>query len=352
MPRLGVAVVGAGYWGPNLRPQLPAAPRLPAALAVRPRRGPGPRGARPLQHRRAPRPRWPTSWPTRRSTRVAVATPAGTHLDVGDGGARGRQARAGGEAAGGHLRRGPGAGRRRGRAPRPRAHVRPHLLLHAGGARRSASWCTAGVLGDVQYVDSVRINLGLVQRDIDVLWDLAPHDLSILDLILPDGVRPLAGGRARRGPDRRRPGLHRVPDAAAARRRDRARARQLAVPDQGPHDDRRRLQADARLGRPQPDPAAQRLRPRRRPDRRARSSAPTSGGKRWCHTARGDMVAPALPEREALRRRRGRVRRVDPRPAARRSPTAGPACGCSTSSRRPRQSLECSGAVVPLRELR
>ncbi|MDH5421896.1 MAG: Gfo/Idh/MocA family oxidoreductase, partial [Acidimicrobiia bacterium] len=46
--------------------------------------------------------------------------------------------------------------------------------------------------GDIQYYDSVRINLGLIQSDIDVFWDLAPHDLSILDFILPEGVRPVA----------------------------------------------------------------------------------------------------------------------------------------------------------------
>jgi predicted dehydrogenase len=49
-----------------------------------------------------------------------------------------------------------------------------------------------GVLGDLLFVDSVRINLGLVQPDVDVLWDLAPHDLSILDYVLPEGFRPLA----------------------------------------------------------------------------------------------------------------------------------------------------------------
>jgi predicted dehydrogenase len=47
-----------------------------------------------------------------------------------------------------------------------------------------------GELGDVLFVDSVRINLGLVQPDVDVFWDLAPHDLSILDFILPAGLRP------------------------------------------------------------------------------------------------------------------------------------------------------------------
>src|SRR4051794_18932599 len=47
-----------------------------------------------------------------------------------------------------------------------------------------------GVLGHILYVDSIRINLGLIQPDIDVFWDLAPHDLSILDYILPGGLLP------------------------------------------------------------------------------------------------------------------------------------------------------------------
>jgi len=47
-----------------------------------------------------------------------------------------------------------------------------------------------GMLGDILYIDSVRINLGLVQPDVDVFWDLAPHDLSILDYILPGGLAP------------------------------------------------------------------------------------------------------------------------------------------------------------------
>jgi predicted dehydrogenase len=48
-----------------------------------------------------------------------------------------------------------------------------------------------GTLGRIQYVDSVRINLGLVQSDTDVLWDLAPHDLSILDFVLPEEAAPV-----------------------------------------------------------------------------------------------------------------------------------------------------------------
>ncbi|MFV0428665.1 MAG: Gfo/Idh/MocA family protein [Arachnia sp.] len=45
-----------------------------------------------------------------------------------------------------------------------------------------------GELGDILYVDSTRINLGIVQPDVNVFWDLAPHDLSILDFILPGGL--------------------------------------------------------------------------------------------------------------------------------------------------------------------
>jgi predicted dehydrogenase len=51
---------------------------------------------------------------------------------------------------------------------------------------------TAGELGEIVYVDSVRIDLGFVQSGPDVFWDLAPHDLSILDFILPGGLEPLS----------------------------------------------------------------------------------------------------------------------------------------------------------------
>lgn len=47
-----------------------------------------------------------------------------------------------------------------------------------------------GALGDILFIDSTRINLGLIQPDVDVFWDLAPHDLSIIDFILPGGLRP------------------------------------------------------------------------------------------------------------------------------------------------------------------
>jgi predicted dehydrogenase len=67
-----------------------------------------------------------------------------------------------------------------------------HTYCYTPSVQRIRRYIDEGVLGDLQYVDSVRINLGLVQPDIDVLWDLAPHDLSIFDYLLPPDRRPTA----------------------------------------------------------------------------------------------------------------------------------------------------------------
>ncbi|MGH9395380.1 MAG: Gfo/Idh/MocA family protein [Terriglobia bacterium] len=55
-----------------------------------------------------------------------------------------------------------------------------HTFIYTGAVRKMKEIIEVGELGDLYYFDSVRINLGLIQHDIDVLWDLAPHDLSIL----------------------------------------------------------------------------------------------------------------------------------------------------------------------------
>jgi predicted dehydrogenase len=67
-----------------------------------------------------------------------------------------------------------------------------HTYCYTAAVQRIAQSVARGSLGELQYVDSVRINLGLVQPDIDVFWDLAPHDLSILDFVLPGGCEPVA----------------------------------------------------------------------------------------------------------------------------------------------------------------
>jgi predicted dehydrogenase len=67
-----------------------------------------------------------------------------------------------------------------------------HTYCYTPAVMKLRQLIHAGEIGDILYFDSVRINLGLVQRDINVFWDLAPHDLSILDFILPDGYSPIA----------------------------------------------------------------------------------------------------------------------------------------------------------------
>lgn len=67
-----------------------------------------------------------------------------------------------------------------------------HTYCYTPVVTRLRELIRGGDIGTFQYLDSVRINLGLVRNDVNVLWDLASHDLSILDSICPDGSRPIA----------------------------------------------------------------------------------------------------------------------------------------------------------------
>lgn len=59
-----------------------------------------------------------------------------------------------------------------------------HTFLFTGAVRKIRELLQEGSLGKLFYYDSTRVNLGLFQHDINVLWDLAPHDLSIMDYLL------------------------------------------------------------------------------------------------------------------------------------------------------------------------
>jgi predicted dehydrogenase len=59
-----------------------------------------------------------------------------------------------------------------------------HTFIYTGAVRKMKEIITSGRLGELYYFDSVRINLGLFQHDVNVIWDLAPHDLSIMDYLL------------------------------------------------------------------------------------------------------------------------------------------------------------------------
>lgn len=64
-----------------------------------------------------------------------------------------------------------------------------HTFVYSPAVRKIRSIIDSGALGDLLYVDSVRVNLGLFQSDTSVLWDLAPHDISIICYLL--GREPL-----------------------------------------------------------------------------------------------------------------------------------------------------------------
>ena len=59
-----------------------------------------------------------------------------------------------------------------------------HTFIYTGAVRKVKEMLQSGELGELLYFDSIRINLGLFQRDINVVWDLAPHDLAIMDFII------------------------------------------------------------------------------------------------------------------------------------------------------------------------
>ncbi|MFZ5996127.1 MAG: Gfo/Idh/MocA family protein [Nitrospirota bacterium] len=65
-----------------------------------------------------------------------------------------------------------------------------HTFIFTGAVRRMKQIIDDGVLGKLYYYDSIRVNLGLIQGDINVVWDLAPHDFAIMDYLIKD--KPLA----------------------------------------------------------------------------------------------------------------------------------------------------------------
>lgn len=65
-----------------------------------------------------------------------------------------------------------------------------HTFIYTPAVRKIQELIATRSLGDIYYYDAVRVNLGLFQHDVNVIWDLAIHDLSIIDFVLPE--RPVA----------------------------------------------------------------------------------------------------------------------------------------------------------------
>ena len=186
---IGLAVVGAGYWGPNLVRNFASSPNYRLTWLC------------DIDKSRAVRVLGPYSTvgatddldvvlADEQVDAIAIATPAGTHLNIALAAMR----------AGKHvLIEKPLAAtyadglRLVGEADRAGLVLMcDHTFCYTPAVRKIRELVHSGEIGDLHFFDSVRINLGLVQPDIDVLWDLAPHDISILESILPPGVQPLS----------------------------------------------------------------------------------------------------------------------------------------------------------------
>lgn len=78
-----------------------------------------------------------------------------------------------------------------------------HTFVYTSAVRKIKEISDAGTLGEFYYFDSVRVNLGLFQHDINVIWDLAPHDVSILQYVIDKQPKSVsATGKCHVGSDK------------------------------------------------------------------------------------------------------------------------------------------------------
>jgi predicted dehydrogenase len=67
-----------------------------------------------------------------------------------------------------------------------------HTFLFTGAVRKIKQLIDEGTLGNLYYYDSVRVNLGLFQHDVNVIWDLAPHDFSIMNYLVNEQIKAVS----------------------------------------------------------------------------------------------------------------------------------------------------------------
>jgi predicted dehydrogenase len=185
--QIGVAVVGAGYWGPNLVRNFRASEHW-NLVAVCDRDLD--RARKVVQDRTDIACLDSVEELLRRDDveAIAIATPAGTHQAIAMAALR----------AGKHvlvekpLADSTEAGQEMVRTADELGMVlmADHTYCYTPAVLKIRELIAEGALGELLYIDSVRINLGLIQPDVDVFWDLAPHDLSVFDFILPGGLDP------------------------------------------------------------------------------------------------------------------------------------------------------------------
>ncbi|HEX5708810.1 MAG TPA: Gfo/Idh/MocA family oxidoreductase [Pyrinomonadaceae bacterium] len=184
---LGVGVIGYGYWGPNLVRNFMEAPGS-AVVAV------SDLSAERLAPLAARYPAVRTTTDYRelladaRVEAVVIATPVASHFELAMAAL----------ASGKHVLVEKPLAADSGQAlllveeaeRRGLVLMVDHTFIYTGAVRKIRELISGGALGEIYYYDSVRINLGLFQHDVNVIWDLAVHDLSIMDYVLP--ARPVA----------------------------------------------------------------------------------------------------------------------------------------------------------------
>lgn len=186
--KLSVGVIGYGYWGPNLVRNFSLCPHTQAVAVLDARAE-----RRAAAERMFPHVRGVASLEELLDLRldaVAIATPVGTHYPIA------RQCLEAGlhvlvekpladsiEHAEALVDLAERCGR---------ILMVDHTYLFSPAVQRIKSLVDGDELGELFYIDSVRINLGLFQQDVNVIWDLAPHDLSIVDYILGDVPRSIS----------------------------------------------------------------------------------------------------------------------------------------------------------------
>jgi len=194
-----IGVIGYGYWGPNLVRNFYETPGAQVA-SVSDLRG---------ERLKQVQGRYPTVKVTESHREliddpsvdaVAIATPVSTHFELAM-----RALQAGKHvfvekplaATSEQVRRLIDAAQKA-----DRTLMVDHTFVYTGAVRKIRELVDDGSLGEIYYYDSTRVNLGLFQHDVNVIWDLAVHDLSIMDYVLPfqpvavsaTGLSHVAGG--------------------------------------------------------------------------------------------------------------------------------------------------------------
>jgi predicted dehydrogenase len=176
-----VGLIGYGYWGPNLLRNFAelTGSQVAAVCDLSSER-------LELVRRRYPAVRTTTNWldliGDHSIDAIAVATPVSTHFELASEALRAgkhvlveKPLTANSEQALGLMEEA---------ARHKRVLMVDHTFVYTGAVRKIRELVAEGKVGEIYYYDSVRVNLGLFQHDVDVIWDLAVHDLAIMIYVL------------------------------------------------------------------------------------------------------------------------------------------------------------------------